>query len=136
MTLKNTDCYDIIVVNRQTIDGESDSIEEKSSGKYFLSDRKKYIMYKTPETSTTIIISKDEIRIKRRGGINSDMLFRENTKTRFLYRVPYGSIEMSINTLEISDELSEEGGAVNLVYTLTAQSSEYYNNMKITVSKR
>lgn len=48
MTLKNTDNeYRIKVSNRQTIDSETDTIEETAYGNYTEKNGKQYITYKT-----------------------------------------------------------------------------------------
>ena len=48
MTLKNTDNeYRITVSNRQTIDSETDTIEETAYGNYTEKNGKQYITYKT-----------------------------------------------------------------------------------------
>ena len=43
---------------------------------------------------------------------------------------------MEIETQRIVSELDENGGTIELVYTLTVQGEKYFNDMKITVSKR
>lgn len=136
MTLKNTDCYDIIITNKQTIDNEKDTIEEKVSGKYYIRNGKKYIIYKNPEVSTMIIVDEKEIIIRRKGNVSSDMHYRCGRKTSFKYRMPYGSVDMEIDTEKVVDALFENGGTLHIVYTLIMQSGRYNNNMKITVSER
>ena len=54
----------------------------------------------------------------------------------FLYHLPYGTVPMEIETQRIVSKLDENGGTIELVYTLTVQGEKYFNDMKITVSKR
>ena len=141
MTLKNTDNeYRIIVSNKQTIDNETDTIEEIAYGSYREKNGKQYIMYKTDgdddKISSMIKIDRDEVTIKRSGSINSSMVYRVGVKNRFLYEIPYGKIEMEIETHRIISDMDETGGKIELVYTLTVQGEQYFNNMKITVIKR
>ena len=65
MTLKNTDIYDITIYNRQIIDGRTDVIEEKNTGRYFLKNNKAYIMYENGGVSSTVIADGDTVKIKR-----------------------------------------------------------------------
>ena len=139
--MKNTDNeYRIIVSNKQTIDNETDTIEEIAYGSYREKNGKQYIMYKTDgdddKISSMIKIDRDEVTIKRSGSINSSMVYRVGVKNRFLYEIPYGKIEMEIETHRIISDMDETGGKIELVYTLTVQGEQYFNNMKITVIKR
>ena len=54
----------------------------------------------------------------------------------FLYHLPYGTVPMEIETQRIVSKLDENGGTIELVYTLMVQGEKYFNDMKITVSKR
>ena len=158
MTLKNTDNeYRIKVSNRQTIDSETDTIEETAYGNYTEKNGKQYITYKTENNgdkiSSMIKIDGNEILIKRTGSVNSSMTYKVDTKKEFLYHLPYGTVPMEIDTIlcvsisigtvpmeietqRIVSKLDENGGTIELVYTLTVQGEKYFNDMKITVSKR
>ena len=94
MTLKNTDNeYRIKVSNRQTIDSETDTIEETAYGNYTEKNGKQYITYKTENNgdkiSSMIKIDGNEILIKRTGSVNSSMTYKVDTKKEFLYHLPY-----------------------------------------------
>lgn len=141
MTLKNTDsAYRIIVSNKQTIDGETDTIDEMAYGDYYEKNGKQYIIYKTENdgdmASSVIKIEQDSITIKRSGSVNSVMVYKIGKKHHFMYRLPYGDIEMEIDTQRIISNLASGGGTIQLVYTLTVQQEKYFNDMKITVVKR
>ena len=135
MTLKNTDNeYRITVSNRQTIDSETDTIEETAYGNYTEKNGKQYITYKTEndgdKISSMIKIDGNEILIKRTGSVNSSMTYKVDTKKEFLYHLPYGTVPMEIETQRIVSKLDENGGTIELVYTLTVQGEKYFNDMK------
>ena len=93
MTLKNTDNeYRITVSNRQTIDSETDTIEETAYGNYTEKKGKQYITYKTEndrdKISSMIKIDGNEILIKRTGSVNSSMTYKVDTNKEFLYHLP------------------------------------------------
>ena len=143
MTLNNTDsAYRIIVKNTQTIDAETDTIEEIAYGSYDEKNGKQYIRYKTEadeqngEISSILILDGDSLTIKRRGHTNSSMVYRAGKKHAFPYETPYGIIDMEIETDKLISMIDENGGTIELVYTLTVQDEKYYNDMKITVVKR
>ena len=78
MTLKNTDNeYRITVSNRQTIDSETDTIEETAYGNYTEKNGKQYITYKTENDgdkfSSMIKIDGEERLIRRTGSVFSAM---------------------------------------------------------------
>lgn len=139
--MKNTDNeYRIIVSNRQTIDDESNTIDEIAYGSYYEKNGKQYIIYKTEndgdKTYSMIKIENDGITIKRSGSTNSVMVYKIGKKRSFTYHLPYGDIEMEIDTKKIFSNLNADGGSIQLVYTLTVQGEKYFNDMKITVIKR
>lgn len=131
--------YIIEVFNEQVIDGEKGSVTEKASGNYTLKNGKAYIRYKTlheeGNTLTTVIAEGDTVTIKRSGAVSSSMIFRKNIKTSFLYRLPYGSIPMEIDTEFIKNALSEHGGTLIIRYSLVAQGEKYENNITIQVTE-
>ena len=140
MTLKSTDkSYTIEVINKQVIDGETGTVEEKAKGSFKLKNGKSYIRYKTrdnkSEISTTVIIDDESVTIKRSGEISSVMEFRTNFVTRFIYRMPYGTMEMEIYTRAVDAAFDNDGGTLKLRYTLTVQGEKYENNTTIRVTE-
>ncbi len=141
MTLKNIDNkYRIIVKNEQTIDNETDTIEEIAYGTCSEKNGKNYILYRTEndgdDVSSMIKIEDDCVTIKRSGSINSTMMYKVGEKNSFLYEIPYGKLEMEIETHRLISDFNENGGSLELVYTLTVQGEKYFNNMKISAIKR
>ena len=72
-----------------------------------------------------IKIDGNEILIKRTGSVNSSMTYKVDTKKEFLYHLPYGTVPMEIETQRIVSKLDENGGTIELVYTLTVQGEKY-----------
>ena len=140
MTLKNTDNeYIIAVVNKQMIDGHTEEISETACGRFYEKNDKQYILYKIESDgdriSVMIKIDNDTVIIKRSGSVQSSMEYRIGGKRSFLYRLPYGEIEMELETQQIISSLTPQGGKVKLVYTLSMQGEEYYNDTEITVKR-
>ena len=139
MTLKNINNYDITIYNSQRMDDDTDVIEEKSIGTFSIRDNKAYIMYKSgeggDETTSVVTASEDGVKIKRKGAVNSDMLYVEGRRTSFIYRIPYGTMDMEIYTELIENSLNDDGGELHLVYDLSVQGAVIKNDMKIKVSR-
>lgn len=140
MTLKNTDKFYIEVCNKQTIDGETGTVEEKAVGSCDIKNEKVYIRYKTSEegvqTLTTVIIDGDTATIKRSGAVSSVMVYRTGERTHFAYRMPYGTIAMEIYTKKLTSTFDENGGKLNICYTLFVQGEQYNNNTTVRVTGR
>ena len=126
--------------NKQTIDGETNVIEELAYGSLYEKNGKWYIIYKTEDDgdriSSLIKIADNEVSIKRSGNINSMMVYKTGAKREFMYGTPYGEIAMELETHRIITDIAENGGRVDMVYTLNVQGEKYFNDMEITVVKR
>lgn len=140
MTLKNTDMYNIMVINKQTIDGKTDVIEEKAYGRYTEKDGKIYIRYKTSsegvEAATLITIDNSAVTIKRSGVSGSAMVYKKDQKTEFQYHTPYGIIPMELTTSKIVTAFDKTGGTLRICYTILMQGDKYFNDITIRVTER
>ncbi len=137
--MKNIDTVEIKVVNRQTIDRDTDIIEEIGSGTCRVKNGKHYIMYSVKgheaECRVTIIADSGSVRIRRSGSVESDMNYIAGKKTPLRYNTQYGVIDMEIDTIRIHNALNENGGMLRLVYTITMQGSKTYNDTEIVVKQ-
>ena len=127
----------IKVINHQTIDNETDVIEEKGSGSCREKNGKFYIMYdvKTEDgtVKVTVIADDESVKIKRSGYVNSEMVYDIKRATSFKYNTPYGAIEMEIKTTKIHNGLTGQGGTLRIMYTLVMQGMATYNDTEIEV---
>lgn len=123
----------IEVINHQNIDGQIDTVEEKAPVKVNTLKEKIYLMYKTETDSVMIIAAKDSVTVKRSGSVDSTIVFERNKKTKTTYNMPYGKWLMEIETEKIVNAMTETGGRLRLVYTMTIQGQKIFNDMKITV---
>lgn len=138
MALENN--FYITTVNNQQSDGETSVIREEAYGSVSFWRDTCFIMYKTTEddekTSTVIKVYDDNtVRIMRNGAVSSQMVYKEGKKTSFVYKLPYGNIDMNIDTHEVRIRIGEDGGKIVLKYTLEAQGISLYNHMIINVRK-
>lgn len=126
----------IEIKNAQTSDGEEDIIEETAECKLHFKNGKIYIMYTSAENvSVMIIISDKEITVKRSGETKNTMTFERNAKTLSWYNTPYGRFEIEIFTEKIVNALTENGGKLRIIYTMTMQGQRIYNDMKISIKE-
>lgn len=132
MTLKNTDRFEIEVINRQVNNGETDYIRENGTGSLRQKDGKYYLMYKTDTATVMIRIEGDTANVKRTGESSSDMDYKPGTTTDFLYNTPYGNMRMELFTKKLDYNLDENGGVIKIQYELC----DIENNMQISVREK
>ena len=138
--MKNTDNdYRIIVRNKQTADGETNVIKELAYGSLREKNGKQYILYSLEDDGDTVTslikLDGDEVLIKRGGALKTSMEYKAGEKRSFVYETPYGGIDMELETHRVLHDVAENGGEVELVYTLTVQGEKYFNDTKITITK-
>lgn len=74
-------------------------------------------------TLTTIKVEQEEERVTltRVGEYNSEMVFEEGNRHLSLYNTPYGAVSMGVNTRHLLAELDDNGGCVEVDYTLEVE---------------
>lgn len=102
--------------------GESDSVELVTEGKYSFRDGRGELSYMESEltgmqgTKTSVIFTPEEVVLSREGTLTSRMIFQEGRKSTFLYDTPYGSATMGLDTHRIHSTLGPKGGDMEIDY--------------------
>lgn len=68
--------------------------------------------------TTTFHIEGDTVTLNRTGRLNSQMVFREGVSHESLYQLEFGALLMSVCASRISVDLTENGGTVDLAYSI------------------
>ena len=68
--------------------------------------------------STSFLVEQDKIVLTRSGKLNSQMVFREGVPHDSLYQMDFGALMLTVTASRINAELSENGGSVDLTYTI------------------
>lgn len=116
----------INIVGFQGIDGEGDTIEFTSEGKFGFKDGEYFISYDEGqmfedkiEVKTNIFIKKDNsVTLERKGSINSKMFIEEGKRNSCFYNTPFGDLLISVFGEKVENNLNENGGKINLRYTI------------------
>ena len=142
MTLKDTkENARIILISKRFQGEESDEIKLDTKGGFYIRDGKFYITYsehKDMGMGDSRIILKIEpecITMRRTGDFQTVMVYKLGEITEFIYRVPFGELNLKIKTKTITNELTEDGGKLNFSYDLFAGGDGTYNDISITVIK-
>lgn len=98
-----------------TPDGEKDTIELMTEGKYYKKNDCIFLVYDESEISgmegstTTLKIGKGQIMMKRFGSSESKLIFEKGIRHKTMYGTAYGNMEMEVTTSKIDIEADEEG---------------------------
>lgn len=110
-------------------DGPAESMELVTKGWMRRMDGVYTLAYQESEvtglegTLTTIKVEQEEERVTltRVGEYNSEMVFEEGNRHLSLYNTPYGAVSMGVNTRHLLAELDDNGGCVEVDYTLEVE---------------
>ncbi len=103
---------------------DEENLEFTTDGYYCYEDGIGCLSYEESEvtglegTRTSMIVMPDQVVVDRDGLITSRMVFKEGTKSAFLYDTPYGQATMGINTRKIQRSIDENGGKVEIDYVV------------------
>lgn len=132
-----------IVGTQRDEEGNPDSIELVTDGKYSFKDGHGFFSYMESSltglegTRTTFVVSPMGVVMSREGTVNSQMVFEEGKKHYFLYDTPYGSATMGVNTHRVSARLGEHGGDMEIDYVVDFEHTVVgRNQFKINVREQ
>ena len=85
--------------------------------------------------TTSFLIEPGKITLTRQGRLRSQMVFREGVRHDSLYQMEFGTLMMAVCANKVEYQLSEEGGTVDLLYTIeieqtTAGFVDYHLDIK------
>ena len=66
--------------------------------------------------TTTFRVEADRIILNRSGKLNSQMVFKEGVSHDSLYQMEFGALMITVRGKQVSFDLTENGGVVDLVY--------------------
>lgn len=136
--------YLISVVGKQTVDGESDTIEVITNGNFTDEDGVITITY--PEysdedpnikTDTTVVLSDNKLTIERNGEMSSRLILEKGVRHQCLYDTPMGQLIIGVFTDQITSSFDEHGGDIRAAYQLDFnQNAVSYNEFHITIKEK
>ncbi len=115
----------ITVTGVQNMDGDSDTVElttagryGENEGKYFLSYDEGQLMDSALVNTKIFINSPKSVVLSRKGDIESRMEIEEGQRKSCFYSTPVGEICIGIYGESVDFNLNEKGGSIKLVYTI------------------
>ena len=77
--------------------------------------------------TTSFLVEQDKIVLTRTGKLNSQMVFRVGVPHDSLYQLEFGALMLTVTAKNISFDLSENGGVVDLGYSIEIEQSSAGN---------
>lgn len=118
-------------------DGDAERTGTEGVG-YYHFDKDKILITYCEDTeggrlTSEILVSDGAVRVKRGGAIESDMEIREGFTDHSVYSVPPYKFDMEITGKRVRLELSEEGGKIDLRYSMRIGGADKSASMKIWI---
>ena len=113
-----------IAGTQRDADGEMDSIEMMTAGRWYDKNGVRYIIYEDTEisglegTKTMLKLEADQVSLLRMGKVEYRQEFRLGQKSVSPYATPYGIMQMGIETRQLDLNMEETGGTIYIVYDL------------------
>lgn len=117
------------------IDGDPEKTESTPDGFLKISDGEILLSYAENtdggKVICDILIKDEEISVKRRGAVVSDMLFREGYTDKSIYQVLPYSFDVEVYTKKIRSTMTKDGGRVDIFYRMTIGGAD--KNVKLRI---
>ncbi len=120
-----------------------DEMEFITEGKLYRRNNTVYLVYDETELSgapgckTRLRLRDGEIQMKRIGegaGSGSEILFEKGKRYNGYYDTPFGAIEIEVLTNDVSSDIAEGGGNIDIDYDISLKGlAEGRNHLNITL---
>jgi len=114
---------------------DDDAFELMTDGEYSQEDGKSTFSYVESTLTgqdgmlTTFDVENDRVVLRRGDGMSGDMIFSENQKHHFLYDTPFGSVMLGIDTHSITNNMSDDGGNLEIRYDIEVDNVSVSQNL-------
>ena len=116
----------IDIKTEQTVDGNTDSIEFTTDGKFGIRDGSYFISYDESQLlevdgqiKTTVFIKPDNsVVMQRNGSYNSRMVIEKGVRNNCFYITPMGELSLGIFGEKVVADLTDNGGKISMNYTI------------------
>ena len=116
-------------------EGEPERTSIAAEGFYKISEESYEISYtETTEGSkviSTIIAGANEVRVIRRGAVDSEMVFREGESHSSVYTVSPYSFDTTVTCRKIRSTLTKDGGRLDIFYGMNIGGADKSVRMRI-----
>lgn len=128
-----------ICIRTQTVvDGEEETTELFTQGRYYEKNGSWYITYEETETTgyegcrTTLRVQDHQVSLIRQGDYRSRLVVEENQRNIGYYATPVGELMIGVSAREVDNRLTPFGGTLEFSYALDLNASLLSDN-RITI---
>ena len=79
----------------------------------------------------TFTLSGDTLTVSRTGAIESTLVFQNGKSYKTLYKIPPYAFDMTVKTLRLDIGMTEAGGEISVLYTMSIGGADKRVRMKI-----
>ncbi|ASB86970.1 DUF1934 family protein [Bacillus sonorensis] len=114
-----------------------ETIEFRTTGFYYMKKDKVYLSYheehEAGKVKTIVKASENEVLVMRSGAIEMKQRFIRGSRTVTHYKMPFGRLELGVNTKDISVNHQPLNGNINIVYDmLVSDDQKHLHKMSIS----
>ncbi|NPC94486.1 DUF1934 family protein [Bacillus sp. WMMC1349] len=116
---------------------DAETIEFKTTGIYYMKKDKIYLSYEEEHEAgkikTVVKASEHEVLIMRSGAIKMKQRFRPGSRTTTRYKMPFGSLELGVDTKVLSVSQQSSNGNIHILYDMIiSQDQRHLHKMSIS----
>ena len=135
------DDYDINIIGRQAWEEDQGEITLNTTGAYTYRGGARFIAYKeydaeNPKVSCTSVLKVEPDKVTMmRSGTATRLILEKGRRHLCLYDTGYGMLTVGVFTSQLDSSLGEQGGRVDIKYTLDIDSNlSSSNEIKVEVT--
>ena len=141
---KEKNPYMISIVGEQKVEGQDDSIEVITEGKYMMKNGHFLINYKEYDEdlpdkflNNLVKVENETVTISRKGPLSSQLILEKGKRHQCMYQTIAGTLSIGVFTKTLNNNLNENGGSLEVIYTLDFNSDLVSENrFKIDIEKK
>ena len=140
---KEKNPYMISIVGEQKVEGQDDRIEVITEGKYMMKNGHFLINYKEYDEdlpdkflNNLVKVENETVTISRKGPLSSQLILEKGKRHQCMYQTIAGTLSIGVFTKTLNNNLNENGGSLEVIYTLDFNSDLVSENrFKIDIEK-
>ena len=141
---KEKNPYMISIVGEQKVEGQDDRIEVITEGKQMMKNGHFLINYKEYDEdlpdkflNNLVKVENETVTISRKGPLSSQLILEKGKRHQCMYQTIAGTLSIGVFTKTLNNNLNENGGSLEVIYTLDFNSDLVSENrFKIDIEKK
>ena len=134
----------ISIVGEQKVEGQDDRIEVITEGKYMMKNGRFLINYKEYDEdlpdkflNNLVKVENETVTISRKGPLSSQLILEKGKRHQCMYQTIAGTLSIGVFTKTLNNNLNENGGSLEVIYTLDFNSDLVSENrFRIDIEKK